>query len=290
MSLFVHQENQTLLWQLIQQSPHWEPFNQSYGGHTQLWFKNIISLFYDKYWEMYSSSQMSVEELKKVNREVISYMINDIRKTVQPSASVSIAAPKPTHFTPEHPSTNNPFDNSVGEGGNHSVVIHNSQFHSNSSPNMLNHSASLLQTTKIEKEYETLDNSTYFSRLSQYDKPPEPQIQQTLSPYLQPSQTQSQSQSHSISKSENVDEIRLHQLQNSYNVQKEKEEKMEKAKKDFEDFQKRYNVGFERKPPPQIDFSMKLEEGKIRNIDDLVKRHMEEREKDLEGIPIAAIQ
>ena len=270
MSLFVHQENQTLLWQLIQQSPHWEPFNQSYGGHTQLWFKNIISLFYDKYWEMYSSSQMSVKELKKINREVISYMLNDIKKTLQP----------PSQFITEQPTINSSFDNGM-VGGNHSSNV---SVYSSSSSNMLNHSAaSLPQTVKIEKEYETLDNSTYFSRLSQYDKPPDPQqSQQTLSPYVQTT--------HSVSKSENVDEIRLHQLQNSYNVQKEKEEKMEKAKKDFEEFQKRYNVGFERKPPPQIDFSMKLEEGKIRNIDDLVKRHMEEREKDLEGIPMAAIQ
>lgn len=213
MSLFIHKENQTLLWQLIQQSPLWNDFNNMYKGHSELWFKNIISLFYDKYWNIYSSSTMNVEDLKRINREVISYMVSDIKKSLLPPPVI-----------PQKPQ---------------------------------------LQSQTVIRESDIDYSQDIHNRLSQYDKPPEP-INQTLTQY--------------------------NQLQESYNVQKEKEEKMEKAKKDFEEFQKKYNTGFERKPPPPIDFSMKLDTERIRNMDELIQLQMAEREKDLEGIPLANIQ
>ena len=93
MSLFIHKENQTLLWDLIQQSSHWTEFSRVYNGHTQLWFKNIISLFYDKYWSVYCQTTMTVDDLKKINKEVILFMDADIKKSIFSAKLPEISSP-----------------------------------------------------------------------------------------------------------------------------------------------------------------------------------------------------
>lgn len=80
MSLFIHCENQTLLWETLHKSPYWQPFKQSIGENAQLWFRNIISLFYDRRWETHPDLHMTVQELKQLNREVILYCVQDIKR------------------------------------------------------------------------------------------------------------------------------------------------------------------------------------------------------------------
>lgn len=194
MSLFIHKENQSLLWELIQLSPQWNDFSVLYNGHTQLWFKNIISLFYDKYWNVYCQSPMTVDDLKKINKEVILFMTNDIKKTL------------------------------------------------------------FIQPTQVLRESEIPSSFDLQSRISMYDKPA--------------------TQTH----------------YETYDVAREKQEKMEQAQKEFDEYQKKYNVGFEKKPPPPIDFSMQLDNSRIKNMDELIQQQLAEREKDLQGIPLATIQ
>jgi hypothetical protein len=242
MSFFIHKENQTLLWQLIHETPLWPAFEQAYRSHTELWFRNIISQFYDKYWEKYSTQPMSVRDLKQINKEVISFMVADIKKSVSPASTTSSST---------------------------------TMISSLPSPSFYHKPVELpdaLKTVRIERESDTTTvsgfNETIMSRIAEYDKPPP--IQPTVSAM------------NSISG--------FQQLSDTYNVEKEKEEKVRKAQQEFDDFQKRYTLGFERKPPPPIDFSEQLDSDKIKNMDELVKRQLAEREKDLEGIPLANIQ
>jgi hypothetical protein len=88
MSLFVHKENQTLLWNILHKSPYWNMFETTMMGNTQLWFRNIISMFYDKYWETHSVAKMGVDELKQWNKEVILFMVADMKKCLGISSSV----------------------------------------------------------------------------------------------------------------------------------------------------------------------------------------------------------
>lgn len=240
MSLFIHKENQTLLWQLIHETPLWPAFEQMYRSHTELWFRNIISQFYDKHWEKYSTQPMSVGDLKQINKEVITYMIADIKKSVLPATAMSSSTMISTLPT----------------SGNSTV--------SKELPDAL-------KSVRIERESDTTMvsgfNETIMSRIAEYDKPP--------------------SQPNGVAGGFSSG---FQQLADTYNVEKEKEEKVRKAQQEFDDFQKRYTLGFERKPPPPIDFSEQLDGDKIKNMDELVKRQLAEREKDLEGIPLANIQ
>jgi hypothetical protein len=246
MSLFIHKENQTLLWQLIHETPLWCAFEQAYRSHTELWFRNIISQFYDKHWEKYSTQPMSVGDLKQINKEVITYMIADIKKSVSPTS----APPSTTMIStlPSLPPSTSTYFPKPGE------------------------LPDALKSVRIERESDTTIvsgfNETIMSRIAEYDKPPT---------------TQS-----AVSTMSSISGFQ--QLSDTYNVEKEKEEKVKKAQQEFDDFQKRYTLGFERKPPPPIDFSEQLDGDKIKNMDELVQRQLAEREKDLEGIPLANIQ
>jgi hypothetical protein len=248
MSLFIHKENQTLLWQLIHETPLWPAFEQVCRSHTELWFRNIISQFYDKYWEKYSIQPMSVSDLKQINKEIISFMVADIKKTISPSIVQPVVSTFP-------------------EQSMISVSV-------SAKPGEL---PDALKSVRIEKESETtVFNQTILSRIAEYDKPPSSSLSSSSAEII-PANTVSPPSAYQ-------------QLAESYNVEKEKEEKVKKAQKEFDDFQRRYSAGFERKPPPPIDFSEQLDSEKIKNMDELIQRQMAEREKDLEGIPLANIQ
>ena len=246
MSLFIHKENQTLLWQLIHETPLWPAFEQAYRSHTELWFRNIISQFYDKYWEKYSTQPMSVGDLKQINKEVITYMIADIKKSVSPASATSASATMISSL----PSPS--FSHKPGE------------------------LPDALKSVSIERESDTTMvsgfNETIMSRIAEYDKPP---------------QTQPAVSAMGMGMGVGTG---FQQLADTYNVEKEKEEKVKKAQREFDEFQKKYTLGFERKPPPPIDFSEQLDGDKIKNMDELVQQQLAEREKDLEGIPLANIQ
>jgi hypothetical protein len=73
MSLYVHQENQKMLWNAINSSPIFKEFN-IYPKPKEIWFKEIIELFYRNI-----KGQITVEELKIINRDTIAYMVNQMK-------------------------------------------------------------------------------------------------------------------------------------------------------------------------------------------------------------------
>lgn len=70
MSLYVHAENQTLLWNTIQKMPefHRAPIQK------EQWFSNIIRHFY----QQHQHQQLTPADLQILNRQTIAYMVEDL--------------------------------------------------------------------------------------------------------------------------------------------------------------------------------------------------------------------
>ena len=77
MSLYVVSANQELLWNVISKNSYIQTFFSRYNPDTKVeWFKKIVSKFYDQY----RTQQLTVNDLNRVNKETISYMIQNIRE------------------------------------------------------------------------------------------------------------------------------------------------------------------------------------------------------------------
>jgi hypothetical protein len=74
MNLYIHQENQQLLWNTISKT---SLFSSSSREHRNIWFKNIIQYFYERNPHVYDTSS-----LQKINRETISYMVEQLKNGI----------------------------------------------------------------------------------------------------------------------------------------------------------------------------------------------------------------
>jgi hypothetical protein len=70
MSLYIHPENQELLWKIINKYPLFEKMGQG----SKNWFKNIVQMFYEKSGELVTS----LPQLKQINQETILYMVENL--------------------------------------------------------------------------------------------------------------------------------------------------------------------------------------------------------------------
>tara|TARA_B100000035_G_scaffold312685_1_gene324712 strand:+ start:7998 stop:8789 length:792 start_codon:yes stop_codon:yes gene_type:complete len=81
MSLFVHKENQTLLWKIVNNNKTIVSFFQQIQDQDKYnWFQNIISMFYEKY----KFKNIEIQELSSINKEVLQYMVQDATFYLQP--------------------------------------------------------------------------------------------------------------------------------------------------------------------------------------------------------------
>ena len=84
MSLYVVSENQELLWNVISKNSYIQTFFSKYNPDTKVnWFKTIVSKFYDQY----RNQKLTVNYLNRVNKETISYMIQNIREQTNTSSN-----------------------------------------------------------------------------------------------------------------------------------------------------------------------------------------------------------
>lgn len=92
MSLFIHNENQNLLWNIISKS---EPFTRFFNRNNQynpnIWFRNIIQKFYQEN----NSKQFTKDGLNQLNREVLKYMVDDLKTLLNPQQQQAME--KPVH-------------------------------------------------------------------------------------------------------------------------------------------------------------------------------------------------
>jgi len=80
MSLYIHPENQELLWNIINKNSQIQQYFYSYPPNAKdNWFKQIISSFYEKN----HNTVFSQEQLLDINKNTILYMINDVKRNIQ---------------------------------------------------------------------------------------------------------------------------------------------------------------------------------------------------------------
>jgi hypothetical protein len=71
MSLYIHHENQTLLWNTLHKNPKF----QNLTINKQEWFSSIIKAFYEKIQYL---PPLTTQDLLQINRQTISYMMEEI--------------------------------------------------------------------------------------------------------------------------------------------------------------------------------------------------------------------
>lgn len=80
MSLYIHPENQELLWKIVNKNPLIQSYFSSYPPNIQeTWFKQTISSFYDQNRANVATS----EQLYEINKNTLSYMIQDVKRNVE---------------------------------------------------------------------------------------------------------------------------------------------------------------------------------------------------------------
>ena len=69
MSLYIHPDNQEILWRVINSNPYIsQVFSNLHPSHKNEWFKSTIEKIYDKI----SNKNISTLELHELNKETIS--------------------------------------------------------------------------------------------------------------------------------------------------------------------------------------------------------------------------
>jgi nitrogen regulatory protein PII-like uncharacterized protein len=81
MALFIHTENQGLLWNIISNMEITKSVFVEGSPKKALWFKNIIEEFYIKNY----GRNLTVSDLREVNRSVISYMVDNLKSFLHQS-------------------------------------------------------------------------------------------------------------------------------------------------------------------------------------------------------------
>ena len=81
MALFIHSENQRLLWNIINKTEHFQRFfHPGSQFDPNVWFRNIIQSFYNQN----QSNITNSTELNQLNRIVITHMVENLKGKLEP--------------------------------------------------------------------------------------------------------------------------------------------------------------------------------------------------------------
>ena len=81
MSLFIHRENQELLWNIINKSqPFIERFKNSHPNNSTEWFRSIIQTYYYEN-NLHNIQNITPLTLNTINRNVLSYMVSYLKNS-----------------------------------------------------------------------------------------------------------------------------------------------------------------------------------------------------------------
>ena len=75
MALFIHSENQNLLWTIISNMDITKSVFVEGSPKKSIWFKNVIEEFYIKLY----GRNINAQQLREINKEVIAYMVDNLR-------------------------------------------------------------------------------------------------------------------------------------------------------------------------------------------------------------------
>jgi hypothetical protein len=80
MSLYIHPENQELLWKITNKNPQIASYFSNYPPNVQeTWFKQIISSFYEQNRQNVNNS----DQLYEINKNTLSYMVQDVKRNIE---------------------------------------------------------------------------------------------------------------------------------------------------------------------------------------------------------------
>ena len=100
MALYIHPENQQLLWKIANQNPMVKSYFANYPENIQeTWFKQIISSFYENNRNNVSTS----EQLYEINKNSLAYMVQDVKRNIEYAQSRQQFASPPQQFAQQGP-------------------------------------------------------------------------------------------------------------------------------------------------------------------------------------------
>lgn len=242
MSLFIHRENQTLLWETLHKSPFWSAFEMNMGENTQLWFRNIMSQFYDRRWETRPDLQMTVDDLKQMNKEVILYCVQDIKRCL--GITISPTYPKQNEYNDTPPVVA-----PMGDGFDMSSRL---AMYDRPPTN------GILSTPPTVLPHGNNTNNTNTTNINNTNNT------NTIPTYAQ---LQAEFTSPGIQNGTTV-----------WNASEQKEIITKRAAAEFEAFQRQYSDQYHAPKPDAIDFHISLNEPKIKNMEELMEQQMKYRE------------
>ena len=78
--MFLHTENQKLLWQTLQKSPYLVEFSQKFAGHRDEWFRGVIEQFYTQWISQNNPLPSNARELLEINKLALQTMVTDLKR------------------------------------------------------------------------------------------------------------------------------------------------------------------------------------------------------------------
>lgn len=78
--MFLHKENQQLLWQTLQKTPYLVEFTQKFAGHREEWFRGAIEQFYTQWISQNNPLPSNARELLEINKLALQTMVVDLKR------------------------------------------------------------------------------------------------------------------------------------------------------------------------------------------------------------------
>lgn len=94
--MFLHAENQQLLWQTLQKSPYLVEFTQKFAGYRDAWFCEISEQFYTQWISENGRVPTNAHELLAINKRALQTMVADLKRLLGYSSSPQVEAIGPT--------------------------------------------------------------------------------------------------------------------------------------------------------------------------------------------------
>ena len=85
--MFLHAENQTLLWNTLQKSPYLIEFAQKFAGYREEWFRGTVEQFYTQWISQNNPLPSNARELLEINKHALQAMVADLKRLLGYSGS-----------------------------------------------------------------------------------------------------------------------------------------------------------------------------------------------------------
>ena len=85
--MFLHSENQQLLWQTLQKTPYLVEFSQKFTGYKDEWFRGSNEQFYTQWISQRGRVPTNARELLEINKCAIQFMVSDLKRILGYSSS-----------------------------------------------------------------------------------------------------------------------------------------------------------------------------------------------------------